>query len=44
MLVWMLMIIALVTVSLLTGLALMPIVFPVLAYATWHSYREFYGE
>jgi len=40
MMVWMLLLIALITVALLSGLLLMPVVFPLLAYATWHSYRQ----
>ncbi|MGB5456769.1 MAG: hypothetical protein WBO18_12485, partial [Gammaproteobacteria bacterium] len=40
MMVWMLLLIALITVALLSGLLLMPAIFPLLAYATWHSYRQ----
>lgn len=44
MLVWLLLLTALIAVALLSLLVLMPIVFPVLAYATWHSYRELSGS
>lgn len=40
MFVWMLLLAALIAVALSSGLILMPVVFPLLAYATWHSYRE----
>ena len=40
MLFWMFIVITYVAVAILSGLVLMPIVFPLLAYATWHSYRE----
>ncbi len=40
MLFWMAIVIIYVAVAIFSGLVLMPIVFPLLAYATWHSYRE----
>ncbi len=40
MLFWMVIVIAYIAVAVFSGLVLMPIVFPLLAYATWHSYRE----
>ena len=40
MVVWMVLIASLLATGLLSALVLMPIIFPVLAYATWHSYRE----
>lgn len=40
MLFWMMTVIAYLAVAILSGLVLMPVVFPLLAYATWHSYRE----
>ena len=40
MLFWMLTVIAYIAVAIFSGLVLMPLVFPLLAYATWHSYRE----
>lgn len=40
MLVWMLVLLALILPALTFGLILMPVVFPLLAYATWHSYRQ----
>ncbi|NNJ98278.1 MAG: DUF2189 domain-containing protein [Gammaproteobacteria bacterium] len=40
MVVWMLVLLALIVPALMSGLLLMPIVFPLLAYATWHSYRQ----
>ena len=39
-LVWMLLLAAFIAVALLSGLILMPVVFPLLSYATWHSYRQ----
>ena len=39
-LVWMLLLVVLIASALFSGLILMPVVFPLLAYATWHSYRE----
>lgn len=39
-LVWMLLLAVFITVALFSGLILMPVIFPLLAYATWHSYRE----
>lgn len=39
-LVWMLLLTALIAFAVYSGLILMPVVFPLLAYATWHSYRE----
>lgn len=43
MLVWMLLIVALISAGLISALLLMPVIFPVLAYATWHSYRDFHA-
>ena len=40
MLVWMLLLVAVIGSALASGLILMPLVFPLLAYATWHSYRQ----
>ena len=37
---WMALIVALTGVAFLSKLFLMPLVFPLLAYATWHSYRQ----
>lgn len=37
---WVLLLIVLISAALLSGLVLMPVVFPLLAYATWHSYRQ----
>ncbi|MBT8128816.1 MAG: DUF2189 domain-containing protein [Gammaproteobacteria bacterium] len=39
-LVWMLLLAVFITVALFSGLILMPVIFPLLAYATWHSYSE----
>lgn len=39
-LVWMCLLAAFIAAALFSGLLLMPVVFPLLAYATWHSYRE----
>jgi uncharacterized membrane protein len=38
--VWMVLIVALLALALVTDLLLMPVIFPLLAYATWHSYRD----
>jgi uncharacterized membrane protein len=38
--VWMAVLAGLISTALLSGLVLMPLVFPLLAYATWHSYRQ----
>ena len=38
--VWMILIVSLIAVGLLSALVLMPLIFPVLAYATWHSYKS----
>jgi len=38
--VWMLLLSMLIGVALVSGLVLMPLVFPLLAYAIWHSYRR----
>lgn len=40
MLVWMTLLAVLIGIALASGLILMPLVFPLLAYATWHSYRQ----
>jgi uncharacterized membrane protein len=40
MVVWMTLIVSLVAIGLMSALVLMPVIFPVLAYATWHSYRD----
>jgi uncharacterized membrane protein len=40
MVVWMLVLLSLIVPALMSGLLLMPVVFPLLAYATWHSYRQ----
>ena len=40
MIVWAVLIVALTALALISGLLLMPIVFPLLAFATWHSYRQ----
>jgi uncharacterized membrane protein len=40
MLVWMLVLAVSIGIALFSRLALMPIIFPLLAYATWHSYRH----
>jgi len=40
MLVWMAMLAVFIAIALASGLILMPLVFPLLAYATWHSYRQ----
>lgn len=40
MIVWMLLLAAFIAVAIYSGLILMPVVFPLLAYATWHSYRQ----
>lgn len=38
--VWMFLIISLIGIALLSNLLLMPVIFPLLAYASWHSYRD----
>ena len=38
--VWMLVLLTIITLALLSNLILMPVIFPLLAYATWHSYRQ----
>lgn len=43
MMVWMVLLTAAIATALLSGLVLMPVVFPLLAYATWHSYRQLAG-
>ena len=43
MMVWALLLVAAIATALLSGLILMPVVFPLLAYATWHSYRQLAG-
>lgn len=43
-LVWILLLAAFIAAALLSGLILMPVVFPLLAYATWHSYRQLSGK
>ena len=40
MVVWMLLLAAIIGLAFLSNLLLMPVVFPLLAYATWHSYRH----
>ena len=40
MFVWISFIIASVSLALLSSLTLMPVIFPILAYASWHSYRH----
>jgi uncharacterized membrane protein len=40
MLVWMMLLVVAIGIALASGLILMPLVFPLLAYATWHSYRQ----
>ncbi|MGB5716087.1 MAG: hypothetical protein WBN81_03235, partial [Gammaproteobacteria bacterium] len=40
MLVWVTLLAVLIGIALASGLILMPLVFPLLAYATWHSYRQ----
>jgi len=40
MFVWISFIVGAVTLALLSGLALMPVIFPILAYASWHSYKH----
>jgi len=40
MLVWVSFILGAVSLALLSSLALMPVIFPVLAYASWHSYKH----
>ena len=40
MVVWMLVLAAIIGLAFLSNLLLMPVVFPLLAYATWHSYRH----
>ena len=40
MMVWILFLTAAIAMALMSGLILMPLVFPLLAYATWHSYRQ----
>ena len=42
--IWALLILALIALALVSGLLLMPIVFPLLAFATWHSYRHLSGS
>ena len=42
-LVWMIMLAAGIGAALASSLALMPVVFPLLAYATWHGYRQVSG-
>lgn len=37
---WMVLIASLLATGLLSALVVMPILFPILAYATWHSYRD----
>ena len=37
---WVTLILALTAAAILSQLVLMPVVFPLLAYATWHSYRQ----
>jgi uncharacterized membrane protein len=39
-LVWALLLAAFIAAALFSSLILMPVIFPLLAYATWHSYRE----
>ena len=41
---WVILISALTSVAVLSKLVLMPLVFPLLAYATWHSYRQLVPE
>ena len=43
MMVWILFLTAAIAMALMSGLILMPLVFPLLAYATWHSYRQLAG-
>jgi uncharacterized membrane protein len=43
MMVWIVLLAAAIATALLSGLILMPVVFPLLAYATWHSYRQLAG-
>jgi len=43
MVVWVLFLTAAIATALVSGLVLMPVVFPLLAYATWHSYRQLTG-
>ena len=40
MFVWISFILGAVSLALLTSLALMPVIFPILAYASWHSYKH----
>jgi uncharacterized membrane protein len=40
MLVWISFILGAVSLALLSSLALMPVIFPILAYASWHSYKH----
>lgn len=40
MVIWIAFIQRTISLSLLSGLVLMPVIFPVLAYASWHSYRH----
>ena len=42
--VWVVLIMALTGAALLSQLVLMPLIFPLLAYATWHSYRQLVHE
>lgn len=39
-LVWLLLLVAFIAAAIFSGLILMPVVFPLLAYTTWHSYRQ----
>ena len=43
MVVWMFTLAAIIALALMSSLLLMPVVFPLLAYATWHSYRHLAG-
>lgn len=38
--VWLVLVLSTLAVALLSSLVLLPLVFPLLAYATWHSYRQ----
>ena len=42
--VWISFILGSVSLALLSGLALMPVIFPILAYASWHSYKHLSGK
>jgi uncharacterized membrane protein len=44
MIIWMLVLLALIVPALMSSLLLMPIVFPLLAYATWHSYTQLIAD